>query len=36
MIAATASAHGVPLVTANAEDLRGAEALMKIVGVSSA
>ena len=36
MIAATASAHGVPLVTANAEDLRGAEALMKIVSVSAA
>ena len=26
MIAATASAHGVPLVTANADELRGAEA----------
>jgi toxin FitB len=36
MIAATASAHGVPLVTANASDLRGAEALVKVVAVGSA
>ena len=36
MIAATASAHGVSLVTANADDLRGAEALMKIVCVDAA
>ena len=36
MIAATASAHGVSLVTANADDLRGAEALVKVVAVGSA
>jgi len=36
MIAATASAHGVPLVTANADDLRGAEALVKLVSVDAA
>ncbi len=36
MIAATASAHGVPLLTANAKDLRGAEALVKIVSVRGA
>ena len=34
MIAATASAHEVPLLTANAADLRGAEALVEIVAVS--
>ena len=36
MIAATASAHGVSLLTANADDLRGAEALVKVVSVGSA
>ena len=35
MIAATASAHAVPLITANAEDLRGAEALVEIIAVNA-
>ena len=35
MIAATASAHQVPLLTANAADLRGAEALVEIVSIAT-
>ena len=35
MIAATASAHQVPLLTAYAADLRGAEALVEIVSIAA-
>jgi predicted nucleic acid-binding protein len=35
MIAATDSAHQVPLLTANAADLRGAEALVEIVSIAT-
>lgn len=35
MIAATASAHQVPLLTTNAADLRGAEALVEIVSIAA-
>ena len=35
MIAATASAHQVPRLTANAADLRGAEALVEIVSIAT-
>ena len=35
MIAATASAHQVTLLTANAADLRGAEALVEIVSIAT-
>ena len=35
MIAATALAHGLPLYTLNAKDLRGLEGLIEIVDVGS-